>query len=130
MGYYSLGYCIAHSQCQWVLHLDETREDQTEMLVAGANLTPTPGGRIVGINAYNDFGAISRIYVGLKSILHLQELFIPLRTSCNEIPWPNLTSLRILVLEITRRTNNALETLLQQLSLEFIDCNVPSWRSC
>ena len=51
MDYYSLGYCIVHSQCDWVLdfkyndhqkefELDGHQKEDSEMLVAGASLRP------------------------------------------------------------------------------------------
>ena len=46
---YSLGYCISHSQCQWVLRLSKSAisEKKVRMIAAGARRGP--GGRIVGV---------------------------------------------------------------------------------
>ena len=54
MDYYSLGYCIVHSHCDWVLDFDnEHQEEDSEMLVAGASLRPDTSGRVVGLHAIN-----------------------------------------------------------------------------
>ena len=50
LDYYSVGYCISHSQCQWVLGLLKEGIDETgaKMLAAGA-ATRTGSGRVVGL---------------------------------------------------------------------------------
>ena len=52
LDYYSLGYCISHSQCQWVLGLgkenigaEEIGEAEVSMLAAGAGTRSEPRGR-------------------------------------------------------------------------------------
>ena len=45
LDYYSLGYCIAHSQCQWLLGLVVIGEEEVRMLVAGANTRQETSGR-------------------------------------------------------------------------------------
>ena len=48
LDYYSLGYCVSHSQCQWVLGLwGEIDETEVKMLVAGAGTRSEPRGRVV-----------------------------------------------------------------------------------
>ena len=50
MDSYCLGYCITHSQCQWVLELYGMDEENMNMLVAGASLKPDScHGRVVGL---------------------------------------------------------------------------------
>ena len=131
MDYYSLGYCIAHSQCQWVLELTMCYETgfYEEMLAAGSRLRPDNPGRVVGITSVDkeenedeyyvgDMKYVSSIFVGLKHILHLHELTLGLRVPCSEVLWPDLSSLRILKLVITKETPNklALDTLLTSLT--------------
>ncbi|CAI8047799.1 NACHT, LRR and PYD domains-containing protein 3, partial [Geodia barretti] len=51
MDYYSLGYCIAHSECQWVLDMCELHtldREMIEILVNGAELRSDTCGRVVG----------------------------------------------------------------------------------
>ena len=55
LDYYHLGYCIAHSQCWWVLSIPEDGElyvqnmgeENMSMLRAGANITQQPSGSVV-----------------------------------------------------------------------------------
>ena len=50
LDYYSLGYCISHSQCQWVLQMQkEIGEAEVKMLLAGACSRSTPSNRVVGL---------------------------------------------------------------------------------
>ena len=52
MHFYSLGYCIVHSQHQWVLDLTQIEtldEEDAEMLVAGTSFTQGKCGGVVGI---------------------------------------------------------------------------------
>ena len=45
---YSLGYCIAHSQCQWVLTVsDEIGEEEVRILVSGASNKQETSARVV-----------------------------------------------------------------------------------
>ena len=94
MDYYSLGYCIVHSQCDWVLDFKIQKED-SEMLVAGASLRPDTSGRVVGLHTYHtDF--LATLLVGLKDILHLHELSLVQPTQLNHLLWSDLSSLRVL----------------------------------
>ena len=46
LDYYSLGYCITHSQCQWMLTVfSEIGEEEVRMLVAGARTRQETSGR-------------------------------------------------------------------------------------
>ena len=44
MDYYSLGYCIAHSQCQW-LEVKEEYEVEEEMRMLGNGASTSNGGQ-------------------------------------------------------------------------------------
>ena len=119
MDYYSLGYCVVHSHCNWVLNFDyiEHQED-SEMLVAGASLRPDTSGRVVGLYTY-DTDFLATMCVGLK---HLHELSQVSSTQLNHIPWSDLSSLRVLGLSINDDdTIMGLDTILSELSLESLD---------
>ena len=123
MDYYSLGYCIVHCNCDWVLYFqynDHHKED-SEMLVAGASLRPDTSGRVVGLHSIdNDF--LATLLVGLKDILHLHELSVFLHTQLNHIPWSDLSLLRVLVLIFDDDDAiMGLDTTLSALSLESLD---------
>ena len=120
MDYYSLGYCIVHSNCNWVLDFNIQKED-SEMLVAGASLRPDTNGRVVGLHAI-DTDFLATLLVGLKDILHLHELSVFLSTPLNHIPWSDLSSLRVLELRINDNdTIMGLDTILSALSLESLN---------
>ena len=127
LDYYSLGYCIVHSQCQWVLSLGEVREAEVRMLVAGASTRQEASGRVVGLreewNALCDCIPISAeglnmLFTQWKSVLHLHELHLNLPVPCDGITWPDLSGLRVLTLGIGGDKNWRLDSLLPHLSLE------------
>ena len=138
MDYYSLGYCIGHSECQWVLDLCAVKtldREMIEMLANGAKLKSDTCGRVVvfiGMDEYNYYfigqheknltslktEIISELFIQLKNILHLHELSLPLSVPCSDFTWPDLSSLRILTLSIQMTEELSLHTLLPHLKLE------------
>ena len=123
MDYYSLGYCIAHSECQWVLDLayvETLDREMIEILVSGANLRSDTCGKVVGFKGADRTTLVetAELFIQLKSILHLHELFLPLSVPCSDFPWPDLSSLRILTLNIQMTGELSLHTLLPPLKLE------------
>ena len=132
LSYYSLGYCIAHSQCQWVLSLDgdDIGEEEVRMLVGGASTREEAIGRVVGLRGGwdDDFDrympllisaeGLNMLFTQWKSVLHLHELYLDLLVPCDGIPWPDLSGLRVLNLGIRRKENWRLDSLLPHLSLE------------
>ena len=118
MDYYSLGYCIVHSNCDWVLDFyNEYQGEDSEMLMAGASLRPDTNGRVVGLHG-SDTDFLATMCVGLKNILHLHELSRVPSTQFNHIPWSDLSSLQVLELRIDNDTIMGLDTTLSALSLE------------
>ena len=123
LDYYSLGYCISHSQCQWVLGLGEEGIDETgaKMLAAGAG-TRTGSGRVVGLKE----GTVSFLAKNLCMIVSesnsivSRQLSLKLSGKCdtNQITWSDLSALQVLELIISGETNRKLNTLLPHLSLE------------
>ena len=127
MDHYSLGYCIAHSQCQWVLRLERVKEEAEEewvrMLVAGASTSDgDQGGKIVGLGVTGNMvlrlsdKCLNMLFTEWKSILQLHQLSLYLSVPCGEITWPDLSQLR--VLELTIWSLVKLDSLLPHLSLE------------
>ena len=84
MDYYSLGYCIVHSQCQWMLDLRSISKEKAEMLVAGASDGPIGRSRVIGLDLNSNFGVLLE---GLKDVLNLQELSLLITEKCSSIPW-------------------------------------------
>ena len=98
MDYYSLGYCISHSQCQWVLSLTSTMEiskEKIKMLADGAR-DVTGGGKVVelGDDALSHLkrDKLDLFFTEWNNILCIQRLII------EEIPtvWPDLSWLEVL----------------------------------
>ena len=129
LDYYCLGYCIAHSQCQWVVLIDEEQVslgiEEVGMLVAGVNITQQPSGRVVGLRVeqYED-EALNMLFREWKSVLHLHELSLTPSAPCDSTMWPNLPALRVLRLEVSDETTLRLDTLLPHLSLESLTIHV------
>ena len=127
LSYYSVGYCIAHSQCQWVLSLGgEIGEEEVRMLVGGASTRHEASGRVVGLRGgWNDYmplfisaEGLNMLFTQWKSVLHLHELHVNLPVPCDGITWPDLSGLRVLTLGISGEKNWRLDSLLPHLSLE------------
>ena len=138
LDYYSLGHCIAHSQCQWVVSLrGEIGEEEVRMLMTGASTRQEASGKVVGLGGWweddsNDSfcmpllisaEGLNMLFTQWKSILHLHELHLDLPVSCDGIPWPDLSGLRVLTLGVSGEKNQRLKTLLHRdhLSLESLE---------
>ena len=102
MDYYSLGYCISHSQCQWVLSLTGTMEiskEKIKMLADGA-IEVAGEGKVVELGdemlSHLNEDKLDLLFTEWNNILCLQKL--PVR----EIPtvWPDLSQLEILVVSL------------------------------
>ena len=99
MDYYSLGYCIVHSQCQWMLDLKSITKEKAEMLVAGASDGPIGRSRVIGLKLDNHFGILLD---GLKDVLNLQELSLLITERFSNIPWTHFLSLQVLNIHSSR----------------------------
>ena len=130
LDYYSLGYCIAHSQCQWVLSFREyIGREKLGMLVDAASSRQETGGRVVGLRGKwnNDLELEEPLSMVAESvimlftqwkILGLHELHLDLDVPCHVVQWPDLSRLRVLHLGISYEINWRLDTLLPRVSLE------------
>ena len=122
LDYYSLGYCITHSKCQWVLSLyEDIGEEEVRMLMAGASTRQETRGKVVGLRGvalYKPLSmsaeSVNMSFTQWKSVLHLYDLLVP----CDGITWPDFSGLRVLALRIKSKLNWRLDTLLPHLSLE------------
>ena len=125
LDYYSLGYCISHSQCQWVLTLGGIDEEKASLLGAGARTKAEPRGRVVGLHGSGEISTscINMLLNKWRSILHLHQL-CALRATCVLISWQDLSTLRVLEL-LVDHTKGMLNTLLPYLSLESLTIHVP-----
>ena len=126
MDYYSLGYCISHSQCQWVLSLTggmEISKEKIEMLADGAR-DVTGGGKVMelGDDVLINLGQMKSelLFTEWNKILCLQKLSIEKDPSV----WPDIS--QMIVLDLRNITDNSIEffttsiansTSLQRLSI-------------
>ena len=125
MDYYSLGYCLASSQSEWVLSIGgEIDVEEVKLLVAAKT---SIGCRIIGLggawyqqkssmgNLQISHEALDLFFSGLDFRLHL--LYLRLPSTCDCITWPDLSALQDLRLEVNHKTNWRLDSLLPHLSL-------------
>ena len=108
LNFHALGYCIVHSQCQWVLSIDRAIENEdAKILLHEINLNNACGGVIVGLRG--SYGGLEISLDGLNILfeaanISLQELQVELPADCSQIFWPDLSRLHTLTLEITPST--------------------------
>ena len=98
MDYYSLGYCISHSQCQWVLQLEsqmELTKERIKLLADGAREV-TGGGKVVELGdevlSRLSENKLDLLFTECNNILCLQKLSIKKNPSV----WPDLSRMRVL----------------------------------
>ena len=123
LDYYSLGYCISHSQCQWVLGLGKEGINKTgaKMLAAGAG-TRTGSGRVVELKE----GTVPFLANNLNMVVAESNSIISHQLSLKQsekcdaepITCSDLSALRVLELVISGKNILELNTLLPHLSLE------------
>ena len=113
MDYYSLGYCISHSQCQWVLSLTSTMEiskEKIKMLADGAR-DVTGEAKVVelGDDALSHLkrDKLDLLFTEWNNNLSLQKLSIKEKLSV----WPNFSS-ELRVLELCDITDEKIEFLI------------------
>ena len=125
LDYYHVGYCIAHSQCQWVLSIVGGKQwigkDEVRMLAAGTTTTQQPSGRVVELRVREhelSVEFLNMLFTECKSVLHLHELALRLPVPCDRITWPDLSALQVLSLGMSGEATWRLDTLLPYLSLQ------------
>ena len=126
----ALGYCIAHSQCQWVLTLErKISEEDVRRLLAEIHTGAVTNNKIVGLRGslredFEKYKCLSIATEGLNMLFTewkygfcLYELALRLPVPCDRIAWPDLDALRALDLGISDKNNWRLNNLLPHLSL-------------
>ena len=122
MDYYSLGYCISHSQCQWVLQLEskmELTKERIKLLADGAREV-TGKGKVVELgdkvlSRLNE-DKLNLLYTEWNNILCIRRLIV------KEIPsvWPDLSQLEELVVSFGDKATE--EGLVTIANLPFAPC--------
>ena len=107
MDYYSLGYCIAHSQCQWMLTVEvkDISKEKIKMLTSGASTEEVASGKVIGLCGGDEEKLLSLttkslnlLFTEWKSILHLHQLYLQISVPYDKIEWPDLSSIQVLKL--------------------------------
>ena len=114
--YYSAGYCIAHSSAQWVLTIQEHKEEtDLKMFCDGITSTEEADFKIgLKVLVYMATERIETLLTNLGS--HLQELHLKLRDG--SIVLENLSALQVLHLELNCKKTFDLTTSFLPQSLE------------
>ena len=134
-----LGYCIAHSSCQWILTLSLTEEQNLKDLATGIMSRPDTSARVVGLRGgkyesptkegemgsdYNEekeenvhpllasAEALNSLFTDVKHMMKLEELSLRLPVDCSHVVWPDLSGLKELHLQISSQQNWKLDTIL------------------
>ena len=103
MDFYSLGYCISHSQCQWLLCLTGRRglsKEKITMLTKGA--TSIVGtGKIVGLEYTAKYQCrnLEMLFTTWNNLLHLHQLTLTLGMEYMGDFLPDAPTLRLLELD-------------------------------
>ena len=114
MDYYSLGYCIVHSQCQWMLDLRYITKEKAEILVAGASDGPIGRSRVIGLKLDSQLGIL--LLEGLKGVLNLQELSLVIAKKCSNIPWTHFFSLNVLKIHSSREISEGIRQRMEEFA--------------
>ena len=109
MDLYSLGYCITHSNCQWLLSLTRNKvltKKNITMLAKGA-AAAVGNGRIVGLkyvsrckDSKSEF-----LFAKWENVLSLHQLNLKLQME-NDVAWPKLTDLKVLDIDYYSHMGN------------------------
>ena len=137
-----LGYCIAHSSCQWILTLSLTEEQNLKALATGIMSRPDTSARVVGLRGgryesptkegemgsdYNEekeenvhpllasAEALNSLFTDVKHVMKLEELSLRLPVDCSHIVWPDLSGIKELHLQISSQQNWKLDTILRNI---------------
>ena len=124
--YYSAGYCIANSSAQWVLTIQEHKEE-TDLKMFCDGITSTKADFKIGLKVLVHM-ATEKIETLLANLgPHIQELHLKLRDGC--IVLENLSALQVLHLELNcKKTFDLTPSLLPQ-SLEALTIEAGSGSS-
>ena len=103
MDYYSLGYCISHSKCHWLLSLTGKRglsKEKIEMLATGTTGS-VDAGRVIGLEYVSEYQSrnLEFFCVELKSVLHLNQLTLKLGMKGDDVACPEFPTLKVLEID-------------------------------
>ena len=132
--FYSLGYCIVHSNSYCILTFEYTGSEsfgfthgglkEIGMIAAGASIKTNNVGKVVALRGvythtyhglYLSHKVLNSFMTDLRDIIDLRELCLNLPKECNSITWPKLSRLEVLHLEISGKRNWNMSSLLELL---------------
>ena len=103
MDFYSLGYCIFHSKCQWLLSLTGKRvlsKEKIQMLAKGTTGSVN-GGKVIGLEYVSHYQSsnFELFCVELKGVLHLNQLSLKLGIQADVVSCPEFPTLSVLEID-------------------------------
>ena len=139
----SLGYCIAHSKCKWILKLPKlndlikltsSMEAYEQELCAKVVVVKTKeiGDLSEGSNVSCKplLESSKEMFTKMQRLFELEELHLNLKYDCGQIQWPDISKLRVLDLVMSRSNNWKLGTLLQHPDLMLSSLKILISTSC
>ena len=122
MDYYSLGYCVSHSQCQWLLSLTGKRMLSKERITLFAKGAADVGKeKIVGLKyASCSNTKLQLLFDEWINVLHLRQLAFKLDMKC-DVSWPECPVLKVLIVDYYLHIGNLhIPLSLQSLTIDCI----------
>ena len=103
MDYYSLGYCISHSNCHWLLSLTGKRglgKEKIEMLAKGTTGSVEVG-KVIGLEYISLYQSsnFELFCVKLKGVIHLSQLSLKLGMKGDDVVCPEFPTLKVLEID-------------------------------
>ena len=108
--YYSLGYCISHIKCQWLLSLTGKRglsKEKIEMLAEGSGGSVIAG-CVIGLDYVTEYQSsnFNNLFVKWKSFLRIQQLSLKLGEKNDIVSCPDFSTLTVLGLDFFSQMGN------------------------
>ena len=124
MDFYSLGYCISNSQCQWLLYLTGRRglnKEKITMLTKGATNIVSIG-KIVELEYTAKYQSknLEMLLTMWKNLLHLHQLTLMLGIECEKILLPDVPTLHLLQLDFFSDNIRSVPLSLHSLKIDCI----------
>ena len=123
--YYSVGYCIVHSNCNWSLGIrGDTEEEKLQLLLSGAKSGDAKGTEHrVALRTEEPMSSeyLNIIFTGLGT--YLEEMYLKLADNSSSLSLTNLPALHILELGMCNRSTLNISSDFSLPSLEFLTIN-------
>ena len=140
----TLGYCIAHSNCKWILKLPELN-DLNKLVTSTMEVCEQELCAKVVVVKTKEMGDLSEgsnvscepllesskmMFTKMQQLFELEELHLNLKYDSVQIQWPDVSKLRVLDLVMNGNCNWKLGTLLQHPDLRLSSLKTSISTSC